>query len=356
MSAVATARPCGVYSVRYAEELAVLSTRWQRLGFVALLAVVLAGPPLVLRSHLLSVLIVIGVTIIVMQGLNLLLGYCGQISLGQAAFMAVGAYTSANLTDRLALPFLVALPVAGLAAALVGVLVGLPALRVKGFYLAVTTLAAHWIILWGILHGGALTGNIYGLSAPPATLGPWALDTDARYYVFTAVVAILLCWFAKNLERTHTGRALVAVRDNDIAAETMGINVFAYKLLAFFLCSFYAGVGGAMWAHYSRSIHPDQFPFIDSVWYLGFLVVGGMGSVLGPVFGAVLWRGLREVVAALVPMIAAAVPGFAGTLYAGLSLMLFALVVMLSLILEPRGLNHRWQLFKASWRLWPFSH
>jgi branched-chain amino acid transport system permease protein len=111
-----------------------------------------------------------------------------------------------------------------------------------------------------------------------------------------------------------------------------------------------------MWAHYSRSIHPDQFPFIDSVWYLGFLVVGGMGSVLGPVFGAVLWRGLREAVAALVPLAATAIPGFAATLYSGLSLMLFALVIMVSLILEPRGLNHRWQLLKASWRLWPFSH
>lgn len=353
---MATARPCGIYSVRYAQELAVLRTRSQRLGFAALLVVVLAVPPLVLGAHLLSVLIVIGVTIIVMQGLNLLLGYCGQISLGQAAFMAVGAYTSANLTDRLALPFLLSLVSAGLAASLVGLVVGLPALRVKGFYLAVTTLAAHWIILWAILHGGALTGTIYGLPAPPGWVGPWALDTDRRYYVFTAVMVILLSWFAKNLERTHTGRALVAVRDNDIAAETMGINVFAYKLLGFSLCSFYAGVGGAMWAHYSRSIHPDQFPFIDSVWYLGFLVVGGMGGVLGPVFGAVLWRGLREAVAALVPMLAAAMPGFAGTLYSGLSLMLFALVIMLSLILEPRGLNHRWQLVKASWRLWPFSH
>lgn len=353
---MATARPCGIYSIRYAQELAVLRTRSQRLGFAALLVVVLAVPPLVLGAHLLSVLIVIGVTIIVMQGLNLLLGYCGQISLGQAAFMAVGAYTSANLTDRLALPFLLSLVLAGLAASLVGLLVGLPALRVKGFYLAVTTLAAHWIILWAILHGGALTGTIYGLPAPVGWVGPWALDTDRRYYVFTAVVVILLSWFVKNLERTHTGRALVAVRDNDIAAETMGINVFAYKLLGFSLCSFYAGVGGAMWAHYSRSIHPDQFPFLDSVWYLGFLVVGGMGGVLGPVFGAVLWRGLREAVAALVPMVAAAMPGFAGTLFSGLSLMLFALVIMLSLILEPRGLNHRWQLVKASWRLWPFSH
>ncbi|MDP3910953.1 MAG: branched-chain amino acid ABC transporter permease [Gemmatimonadales bacterium] len=353
---MATARPCGVYSVRYAQEVAVLRTRWQRVGFAALLVAVLAGPPLAFGSHLLSVLILSGITIVVMQGLNLLLGYCGQISLGQAAFMAVGAYTSANLVDRLALPFPLALLAAGLAASLIGLLVGLPALRVKGFYLAVTTLAAHSIIIWAALHGGNLTGTIYGLPVPPASVGPWTLDTDARYYVFTAIVVVLLTWFAKNLERTHAGRALVAVRDNDIAAETMGVNVFAYKLLAFFLCSFYAGVGGAMWAHYSRSIHPDQFPFIDSVWYLGFLVVGGMGSVLGPVFGSLLWRGLREVVAALVPMAAAAMPGFAGTLYSGLSLMLFALVIMASLILEPRGLNHRWQLLKASWRLWPFSH
>ncbi len=352
----ATARPCGTFSVRYAQEIAVLSTPWQRLGFAVLLGIVLVGPPLAFGAHLLSVLIVIGITTIVMQGLNLLLGYCGQISLGQAAFMAVGAYTSANLTDRFAVPFLLSLLAAGLTASLVGLLVGLPALRVKGFYLAVTTLAAHWIIIWTILHGGAVSGTIYGLPAPTAAIGPWALDTDARYYVFTAVTVIVLTWFAKNLERTHAGRALVAVRDNDIAAETMGINVFAYKLLAFFLCSFYAGVGGAMWAHYSRSIHPDQFPFLDSVWYLGFLVVGGMGSVLGPVFGAVLWRGLREAVAALVPIIAAAMPGFAGTLYSGVSLMLFALVIMGSLVLEPRGLNHRWQLLKASWRLWPFSH
>ncbi|MBI4594845.1 MAG: branched-chain amino acid ABC transporter permease [Candidatus Tectomicrobia bacterium] len=207
-----------------------------------------------------------------------------------------------------------------------------------------------------IQHGGTFTGEIYGLSVPRASIGGIVLDTEKNYYLFTLIMTFLFTLIAKNLMRSHVGRAFVAIRDNDIAATVMGINTFSYKLLAFFICCFYAGIAGSLWAHYIISIHPEQFPFIDSVWYLGFLAVGGTGSVVGPVFGTLVWRLLREWVAALVPALASAFPNFAATAYSGLSLFIFGLVVVLFLVLEPRGINHRWTIFKTYYRLWPFSY
>ena len=349
-------RPCGTYNVRYEQELDIFRTRLQKFLLLASFVFFLTVPTFFFGPHILSILILIGITIISMEGLNLLMGYSGQISLGHVAFMAVGAYSSAILAERLGFPFLACLVCSGLITALIGMIFGLPSLKVKGFYLAVTTLAAHFIIMWVIVHGGDLTGEIYGLSLPYASIGGWVLDTDKEFYAFTAFMTFLLLIFARNMMRSKVGRAFIAVRDNDIAAEVMGIDVFHHKLLAFFLCCFYAGVGGSLWAYYICSIHPEQFPFMDSVWYLGFLVVGGMGSIMGPVFGAIVWRVLREGTAALVPVLAQAFPGFAGTAYSGLSLIIFALVVVLFLIFEPRGINHRWTIFKSFYRLLPFSY
>lgn len=349
-------RPTGVYNVRYTQEIEISRTGAQKALMAAAILALAIFPPIFLSSSSLAVLIIIGINIVAMQGLNILFGYTGQISVGHSAFMGVGAYASALLTTKLGLPFLVAFVGAGLASALVGLVFALPSVRVKGFYLAITTLGGYFIIIWVLQHWSSLTGGIWGLSVPRASFAGVLLDNEPKYYLFTLAITLLATFAAKNLVRSHVGRALVAVRDNDLAAAVMGVNVFRYKLLAFFICCFYAGIAGSLWAHYIISIHPEQFPFQDSIWYLGFLAVGGMGSVMGPIFGTVIWRFLREGVAALVPALAGLFPAFASSAYSGVSLVVFGLVVMVFLMFEPRGINHRWSIFKSYYRLWPFSY
>jgi len=349
-------RPTGIYNVRYSQELEIFRTRVQKCLLIACLVFLIVVPPLFLSDSILTLLIVIGITMIAMQGLNILFGYTGQISIGHSAFIAVGAYTSAILCAKLHFPFIAAFLGAGLVSGFVGLIFGLPSLRVKGFYLAITTLGAYFIIMWAIQKAGGLTGGINGLLVPRISIGGLVVNTEPEFYLFTILMVFLFTFLAKNLVRSHIGRALVAIRDNDIAAGVMGINVFRYKLIAFFICCFYAGIAGSMLAHYTISIHPEMFPFMDSIWYLGFLAVGGMGSIMGPIFGTLSWRLLREGAAALVPTLGSAFPAFAATLYSGLSLFLFGLIVVLFLIFEPRGINHRWTILKAYYRLWPFSY
>ncbi|MDP3047281.1 MAG: branched-chain amino acid ABC transporter permease, partial [Chloroflexota bacterium] len=288
--------PSGTYNVSYRQDMAIVRTRLQWvlliLGLIALFIV-----PRFATGYGLSILNGMGIMLISVHGLNLLTGYTGQISLGQAGFMAVGAYSSALLVDRAGVPFLLALPLSGLIAGLVGLLFGLPSVRIKGFYLAMATLAAQFIIPWVIVHVRSdLTGGSSGIVVSSASIGDVVLKSQESMYYLVMVVAVLMTWMAKNLARTHTGRAFVAIRDNDIAAESMGINLFAYKLLAFFICSFYAGIAGSLWAHWMRAINPDHFTLMDSIWYVGMVIVGGMGSTAGAVFGTVSLRLLRELV------------------------------------------------------------
>lgn len=348
-------RPTGVYNVRYTQEIEIARTGAQKVLMTCAIAALAVVPPLFFSNSSLAILIIIGINIVAMQGLNILFGYTGQISVGHSAFIGVGAYASALLTTKLGFPFLAAFVGAGIVSALLGLVFALPSVRVKGFYLAITTLGAYFILIWVMQHWSALTGGIWGLSVPRASLAGVVLDTEPRYYLFTLLIVLLATFAARNLMRSHVGRAFVAVRDNDLAAAVMGVNVFRYKLLAFFLCCFYAGMAGSLWAHYIISIHPEQFPFQDSIWYLGFLAVGGMGSIMGPIFGTLVWRVLREWVAALVPLLTSAFPAFAATAYSGVSLIIFGLVVMVFLMYEPRGINHRWTIFKSYYRLWPFS-
>ena len=349
-------RPTGVYNVHYTQEMEICRTKTHKILMLAGILVLTFGPLLFLSDSKLTILIIIGISIVAMQGLNILFGFTGQISVGHSAFIGAGAYASALLSTGLHFPFLAAFIGAGIISALIGLIFALPSVRVKGFYLAITTLGAYFIIIWVIQHWDRLTSGIWGLSVPRASIGGIVLDTEPKFYIFTLAVVLVTTFAAKNIMRSHVGRALVAVRDNDLAAAVMGINVFRYKLLAFFICCFYAGLAGSMWAHYIISIHPEQFPFFDSIWYLGFLAVGGMGSIMGPVFGTILWRLLSEAVAALVPLLSTSFPAFAATAYSGLSLIIFGLVVVVFLILEPRGINHRWTIFKSYYRLWPFSY
>jgi len=332
--------------------MALLRTRQQWILLLAFLALLVVCP-LFLSDQVLTILTIIGIAIISVHGLNILTGYCGLISLGHVGFMAVGGYTSAVLTAKLGWPFWVALPCAGLMAGMVGLIFGLPSLKIKGFYLIMASIAAHFIIIWLVIQFREITGGADGLPLPKAAIGPIVLKSKASYFYVVAAIACLGTFLAANLARTRAGRAFVAIRDNDLAAEVMGINLWSYKLQAFFIGCVFAGVAGALLVHYFAFASVDQFPFIDSVWYLGMLIVGGMGSTVGAIFGAVSLKLLDELVTIVGPVLSAVVAPQAA---AALALITRGLVIIIFLIFQPRGLAHGWEILKAYFRLWPFSH
>jgi branched-chain amino acid transport system permease protein len=346
--------PAGVRNFSYAKDMAIFRTKthW---ALLLLLFVILFTLPLYLGNHWLSVANLIGITIIAATGLNILTGYCGQLSIGHAGFIAVGAYTSAVLTNRLELPFLVGLISAGLLAGFVGMLFGIPSVRVKGFYLAISTIAAQIIIIWVINHWTSVTGGFNGIPVPPAEIAGITFTSQGSQFYLIIGITILVIFFAKNLARTRAGRAFVAVRDNDLAAEVMGINLFRYKLLAFFIGCFLAGIAGSLLAHWIGFLSAENFRITDSILYIGILIIGGLGTTTGPIFGVIFIRLLEKGVSFIAPTLEGTLNLPAG-FTTGIGPMVFGLVIILFLILEPRGLAHRWQLFKASYRLWPFSY
>lgn len=344
--------PCGVFAQNYAQDMGVLRTKTQWLMLLVFL-VFLAACPLFFSDRVLTIMTIIGITIVSVHGLNILTGYCGQISIGHAGFMAVGAYTSGILTAKAGMPFWLALPCAALAAGVVGLIFGLPSLKIKGFYLIMATIAAQFIIVWLIIQLRSITGGPDGLSVPRPEIGSFVFRSKTSYFYLVMVIACLATFLAQNLVRTRAGRAFVAIRDNDLAAEVMGINLWAYKLLAFFIGCVYAGVAGSLLVHYFAFACLDQFPFMNSVWYLGMLIVGGMGSIPGAIFGAVSLKLLDELVTIVGPVLSAV---FAAQAAASLALISRGVVIMLFLIFEPRGLAHRWERIRAYYRLWPFSH
>ena len=346
----------GIYSTSYAQDMAIFRTVPHWAWFTAFL-IAIGIFPLFVPSHIINLLCIIGITLIAVHGLNLLTGLCGQISVGQAAFVGVGAYSYGIFVTKLGLPFWIAIPLAGLFTGFSGVIFGLPAVRVKGFYLLMTTLAAQFIIVWLLIHLRGLTGGmIWGLAVPNVAIFGYELDTDVKKYYFIMAFVVLMTFFAKSAARSRLGRAFVAVRDNDLAAEVMGINLFHYKLVAFFTCSVYAGVAGALWALYLNHLHPEQFVLMDSIWYLGMLIVGGMGSTMGAIFGTVFLKVLGELIVIYSPVIAEVFPAVETGIFASLGHLVFAVVILLFLIFEPRGINHRWEIFKASYRLHPFAY
>lgn len=349
-------QPCGTFNVDYARDMAIIRTRTQ--WVLAIFGLILLFTlPLYCRDNILSMLNILGIMIVAVLGLMILTGYAGQINLGQAAFVSVGAYASALMTTRLGMPFWIALPLAGLSAGMVGFIFGLPSLRVKGFYLAMTTLAAQFIIPTLIAHVRTdITGGGRGLIVPAPRIGEIVLNSPAEMYFVIITVLIILTFIAKSLVRGSIGRAFVAIRDNDLAAEAMGINVFRYKLLAFFICSFYAGIAGSLWAHWIRAINYDTLTIMDSIWYLGMMIVGGMGSITGAIIGPIFIYGFDQVLTWTANHLGGVFTNLPATLPAAIHVMVFGLIILLFLAFEPRGLNHRWEVFKVAYRLTPFSY
>jgi branched-chain amino acid transport system permease protein len=350
-------RPCGTFDRSYAQTMAIFRTRLQWILLFLGLALLLTMP-LFAGSDMIYMVNYIAITLIAVQGLNILTGYTGLLNLGQAAFMAVGAYTSAVLTAKFGVSFWVAMPCAALNAGLIGLIFGLPSLRIKGFYLGMSTLAAQFIIISAIVNlRPDLTAGWSSLVVPVPSIGDFKFNDQYRMFYIIVPMALLIIFFTKNMMRTGVGRAFIAIRDNDLAAEVMGINIFRYKLLSFFICTAFAGLAGCLWAHWMRAITPDQFGLNNSVWLMGMVIVGGMGSVSGAIFGTIFIRVLDEVAKSWVaPLVSGIFPSISSTISAALVPLFFSIVIILFVVFEPRGLAHRWQIFKTSYRLNPFSY
>lgn len=351
-------RPCGMMDDNYAKDLAIIRTPLQ-VGLTIAGLIFLFLCPLWVRAEYLNTINYIAITIVALQGLNLLTGLTGQISLGQTAFMAVGAYVMALLVKYAGLSFWTATPLAMLAAGLAGIIVGLPSLRVKGFYLALTTVAAQFIVNWVIVNiRPDLTGGSDTLSVDAPRIGGMVLDTQLGLFYPCMGAAVFITFFTRNIVRSRIGRAFIAIRDNDRAAEVMGIRVFQYKLLSFFLCSAYAGLAGALYAVWMRGLSVEHFTLMESIWYLGMLIVGGMGSIPGAVFGAILIRCLSLLVTYVGPYLRTfALDSSRGTaIELGLGPVVFGVILLGFLLLEPLGLAKIWERVKSFYRLWPYSY
>ncbi|MDE2952297.1 MAG: branched-chain amino acid ABC transporter permease [Chloroflexota bacterium] len=471
---MANIHPAGVFDTTYEEDMSVDRTPrdklWKNLAFVALLLVPLlsvSGPLGLISDQYVGLIARIAIFVIAAQGLNILVGYTGQISLGHAAFMAIGAYSSAILARELGFTFWTALPVSAVLTGLIGLFFGLPSLRVKGFYLAMATLAAQFIIPWVLRYPlEGITGGTRPLNVPAPLIGPFASYADdpiddatplvfqagdpylvdvislelgrvdgaqpaielrnpsgdivppgdfnmtvfrdadgeltgfsyiatkpgeyavtataeagatafrarvrrgkalsfatetAMYYIIVPL-SVFLMFLARNIARTRTGRAFISVRDNDLAAELLGINVFGYKLRAFFLSAVYAGIAGCLLAYERNSLSLDMFRLDISIEMLAMLIIGGAGYPLGALFGVTFIRVLQEAaIPALRPWLLEILPVLfpfieVVNITSAINPILFGGALIVFLVLEPRGIAHRWEVLKVAWKIRPYAY
>jgi branched-chain amino acid transport system permease protein len=354
---MAALRPAGDFDRSYEQDMAILRQPWQWAALIGAILFVLSLP-LWGSAYWVSTANQIAYTIIAVQGLNVLTGYTGQISLGQAAFMLVGGYASALVTIHLGFPIWLAIPCAALATGIVGLIFGLPSLRVKGFYLAMATLAAQFIIPWlsRQTFKEYLGGTSGRIDVPVPTLGPIVFDDVHKFFYLSFITLLITTLLLNNVTRTKLGRAFVAVRDNDLAAELLGVNLFGYKLRAFFIAAMLAGVAGALKAHSQRGVGTEfGYGLQESIILLGMLVVGGLGRNVGPFLGVATIILLEDAADWVGGGLADLFPAYSANLLTSFRPIFFGLLLILFLIFEPRGLAHRWELIKASWRLRPFS-
>ena len=352
-------RESGVLKTTYEADMALYPlpiARWT-VGVLAVLFFLVV--PMTVHEYYLSLANLVWIAIIGALGLNILVGYTGQVSIGHGAFMSVGAYTAANLATRLGSPWPVNLLAGGLMAALVGAVVGIPSLRIKGLYLAIATLAGQLIIEWTINHVTFISGGVQAsIEVARPRVGPMVLSTQRDMYYFLLVFVGLAIVGTLNLMRSRIGRAFIAIRDHDIAAELIGINIFRYKLLAFAISSFYAGVTGVLYTYFLGIANYEQFQITVSIDYLAMIIIGGLGSVLGSIFGAIF--------VTLLPIgIRYAMEAFGGVFFSpqtvlnlipNLRLMLFGALIILFLVVEPDGLNRLWRNIRNYFRVWPFAY
>lgn len=352
---------CGIFHETYKEDMAVFQTPfikfWMGALFVFLAVFPWVSKPLnaMLNTNTLYLMNLIGIYIIGAHGLNILTGFTGQISLGHGAFMGVGAYASAILTVKAGIPFWIALPLAGLITALIGMVFGIPSLRLKGLYLAIATMAAQFIIEYAMRNWTSLTGGSSGLVVSSPSFFGFELDSDRSYYYLVYFFVILATIYTKNITRTRPGRAFVAIRDRYLAAEVIGVNVWFYRILSFGVSSFMVGVAGSLWAHYVLVVNDEAFRIWLSIQYLAMIIIGGMGSVLGAIYGAIFMTVLPILLRIPEHALTQIYPGIFAV-FQSMTEGVFGLIIILFLIFEPDGLAARWHTIKNYWKLWPFSY
>lgn len=311
---------------------------WMGLFIVALFLL-----PLITPRYWIFFAGLLGINIIATHGLNIMMGFTGLLSLGHAAFVGVGAYTVVLAQSYLGLPFWVTIPLAGLTAALVGIFFGLPSLRIRGLYLVIATLAAQFLLTFMFVHWESVTNGDNGLTAAPAVVFGYELNTETRIYYLILIVTILLTIFAFNVIRSRLGRAFIAIRERDLTAQVLGVEIVRYKLAAFALGSFYAGIAGALLAYFNRFVSPDQFGLLLSVFYLSAVIVGGMGTIKGAILGATFMTFVPELLREAVQYASATFDLDMATIVVPLRETVFGLLMVAFLILEPRGFARLWK-------------
>lgn len=343
--------PFGVYNTSFQQELAIVRTRSQWI-LVCLALIIAFTLPTLMPGDWLSWTTMVAIYAVAVLGLHVLLGVTGLFSMGHGAIMAVGAYSAAVLGTSYGWPAWATLPVAGLAAGVMGILFAIPALRIKGFYLVMVTMAAQFVITWAITKF-SWTGGMRGMGVPDLLIGGHRIG-DVGLCWLALIVLVAMIVLVKNVQRTNIGRQFMAMRDNELAAEVMGINLFRVKILAFFIGCFVAGISGWVWAYFIGHVSAEQFNFMLSMKFLGMLVVGGLGSTTGAVLGTVVIMLVEKSTDYINPLLAG-LPGIGANLGPSLSLILFAGMVILFIILEPRGLYDRVQRIRLWFHLHPFS-
>ncbi|GAA4331205.1 branched-chain amino acid ABC transporter permease [Variovorax defluvii] len=351
-------RENGQFKSTYRADQQVFPILQDRVFILALLVFAFAVVPLFASDYLFrAILIPFLILSLAALGLNILVGYCGQISLGTGAFMAVGAYAAYNFHVRIdGMPLLASLLLGGLCATVVGVLFGIPSLRIKGLYLAVATLAAQFFVDWAFLRINWLTNNSASGSVSVAGLNLFGLpvETAVQKYLLCLALLVLFAMLAKNLVRSAIGREWMAMRDMDVAAAVIGIRPVYAKLTAFAVSSFIVGVAGALWGFVHLSTwEPAAFNIDRSFQLLFMVIIGGLGSIMGSFFGAAF--------IVLLPILLNQIPGWFGlsistALASHLEFMIFGALIVFFLIVEPHGLARLWSTAKEKLRLWPFPH
>jgi branched-chain amino acid transport system permease protein len=349
-------REAGQFKTTYAADSRIFPIRQDRTGMLLLCLIAFVLVPLWASPYTFSaILIPFLIFSLAALGLNILTGYAGQLSLGSAAFMAVGAFASYNFVLRIpGIPVLLAFVLGGLCAALVGIAFGLPSLRIRGFYLAAATLATQFFVVWCMTKIPWLTNYSSSgvITAQQIVIFGYHFATPAAKYLLTLGIVAVMALLAKNMVRSNVGRSWMAVRDMDVAAEVIGIRLMRAKLLAFAVSSFYCGVAGALYAFaYLGTVEPEAYNLDLSFRILFMIIIGGVGSILGSFMGAafiVLLPILLNVIAHALSL--------PTSVASNLELMVFGALIIFFLIVEPHGLARLWQIAKEKLRLWPFPH
>ena len=350
--------PAGDFRTSYAADTTIFPTRTSR-NFAVAGVVLLCFAPQVFSEYWLSVSIQIGIFAIAALGLNILVGFTGQISIGQAGFFLLGAFTSAYINNAYAIPVFFAIPLAGVITAVIGLVFGLPAARLKGLYLVIATLAAQYILLDFFSRAEWFSGGSVPASANPFSIFGYTLRGDRQYF-YVVLAYVLVCYLlVTNLMRTRDGRALVAIRDHYLSAEIMGINLTKYRTLSFGLAAFFAGIAGALYAHYQLVISQEGFGVERSILFLAMIIIGGTGSIMGTLMGTAFVVLLPESMEWLSAGLKGSAIDKALSLNNNITFLreiTIGLIIIGFLMFEPDGLAHRWRQIKTYWKLYPFSH